>query len=64
MTPGYDETQRHPLIISPKSMKNWPVKGLGEMMVISATPDTATCLVTMALENLQVGDLVSPETER
>lgn len=63
-TPGYDDTQRHPVVIPPKSMKNWPVKGLGEMMVISATPDTATCLVTMALENLQVGDLVSPESER
>jgi hypothetical protein len=45
-------------------MKNWPVKGLGEMMVISATPETATCLVTMALENLQVGDSVAPESER
>ena len=55
--PGYDDTQRHPLTVSPKSMKNWPVKGLGEMMVISATPETATCLVTMALENLQVGRL-------
>jgi len=63
-TPGYDLTQRHPFIISPKSMKNWPVKGLGEMIVLSATPETATCLVTMALENLQVGDLVAPEDER
>ncbi len=62
--PGYDETQRHPLIVSPRSMKNWPVKGLGEMMVISATPDSATCLVTLAMENLQVGDLVTPESER
>jgi hypothetical protein len=62
--PGYDDTQRHHLIVSQKSMKNWPVKGLGEMMVLSATPDTATCLVTLALENLQVGDLVTPESER
>lgn len=62
--PGYDDTQRHRLVVSPKSMKNWPVKGLGEMMVISATPETATCLVTMALENLQAGDLVTPESER
>ncbi len=50
-----------PWSISAKMMKNWPVKGLGEMMVISATPETATCLVTMALEDLQVGDLVAPE---
>ena len=62
--PDYDQTQRHPLIVSPKSMKNWPVKGLGELMVISTTTDTATCLVTMAMEDLQVGDLVSPEFER
>ena len=63
-SPDYDDTQSHPLRVSPKSMKNWPVRGLGEMMVISATPDSATCLVTMALEDLQVGDLVSPESER
>jgi hypothetical protein len=62
--PSYDETQRHPLIVSPKSMKNWPVKGLGELMVLSTTTDTATCLVTMATEYLQIGDLVSPESER
>jgi len=63
-SPSYDDTQRHPLIVSPRSMKNWPVKGLGEMIVISATPETATCLVTLALENLQVGDLVTSESER
>ncbi len=62
--PGYDDTQRHPFTVSRRSMKNWPVKGLGEMMVISVTPETATCLVTMALENLQVGDLVAQESER
>lgn len=62
--PGHDDTQRHPLSPSLKSMKNWPVKGLGEMMVISVTPETATGLVTMALENLQIGDLVAPEDER
>ncbi len=62
--PGYDDTQRHHLIVSQRTMKNWPVKGLGEMMVISVTPETATCLVTMALENLQVGDLVAQESER
>jgi hypothetical protein len=62
--PDYDDTQRHPFTVSRRSMKNWPVKGLGEMMVISVTPETATCLVTMALENLQVGDLVAQESER
>jgi len=63
-SPGYDPTQRHQLTVSPRSMKNWPVKGLGELMVISATSDTATCIVTMALENLQSGDFVAPEDER
>jgi len=63
-TPDYDDTQRRPLVISPKKMKNWPVKGLGEMMVISTTPETATCIVTMALEDLEVGDLVTPEEAR
>jgi hypothetical protein len=63
-SPRYDSTQRRQLNVSPKSMKNWPVKGLGELMVISATSDTATCIVTMSLENLQSGDLVAPEDER
>jgi hypothetical protein len=62
--PDYDDTQRYRPTVSPKSMKNWPVKGLGEMMVISTTPESATCLVTMSLENLQVGDSVTPESER
>lgn len=60
----YEDTQRDPITISPRAMKNWPIKGLGEMIVLSTTPHTATAFVTMALEDLQVGDLVSVESER
>lgn len=63
-TPRYDDSQRGAIQTPSKSMKNWPSKGVGEMVVISVTPDTATCLITLALEELQLGDIVAPENER
>lgn len=62
--PRYDDAQRRTNETPPKTMKNWPPKGLGEMVVISVTPDTATCLITLAVEEIQLGDLVALETER
>jgi hypothetical protein len=45
-------------------MKKWPPRGVGELLVISVEPDSATCMVALALEDLQLGDLVALETER
>jgi hypothetical protein len=62
--PGWDDTQRKPADVPLSSMKRWPLRGVGELVVISVTPDSATCMVTMALEDVQLGDIVFPETER
>jgi len=62
--PQWDDTQRKPMKPSPAMMKHWPLRGVGELVVISVTPDSATCLVSMALEDVQVGDYVAPEKER
>jgi hypothetical protein len=62
--PQGDDTQRKPIGTPISSMKRWPLRGIGELVVVSVTPDSATCLVSMALEDVQVGDLVAPEMER
>lgn len=38
--------------------RKFPYRGVGELVVISVTPETATAMVTFALEDLQVGDVV------
>jgi hypothetical protein len=38
--------------------KKLPSRGIGEMLVLSVTPETATGMITMALEDIQVGDVV------
>lgn len=38
--------------------KKLPFKGVGELIVLSVTPETATAMVTLALEDIQVGDVV------
>ena len=62
--PRYDDSQRDAKEVPPKTMKNWPVKGVGEMVVISVTPETATCLITLALEEIELGDIVAREERR
>jgi hypothetical protein len=38
--------------------KKLPFRGIGEILVLSVTPETATGMITMALEDVQVGDVV------
>ena len=38
--------------------KRFPYRGVGELIVLSVTPETATAMVTFALEDMQVGDVV------
>lgn len=43
----------------PKSEYNkLPYRGIGEMVVLSVTPETATGMISFALEDVQVGDVV------
>jgi hypothetical protein len=38
--------------------KKLPYRGIGEMLILSVTPETATGMITLALEDIQVGDVV------
>jgi hypothetical protein len=52
-----DETKDAPKL-KKTDYKKLPYSGIGEMVVLSVTPETATVMITMALEDIQVGDVV------
>ena len=62
--PFTEDSQREPH--PPKSTvgKTLPWRGLGEAMVLSTTPDTATAMVTFALEDIQPGDVVEKQSHK
>jgi hypothetical protein len=37
---------------------------LGEIVVLSVTPETATGMITFALEDIQVGDVVEAQAKQ
>ncbi|MGE5113666.1 MAG: hypothetical protein ACM3JB_22615 [Acidobacteriaceae bacterium] len=55
-----DESQNN-LKLTNGDYKKLPYRGIGEMVVLSVTPDTATAMITHALEDIQVGDVVEVE---
>jgi hypothetical protein len=55
-----DESQNN-VKLTNGDYKKLPYHGIGEMVVLSVTPDTATAMVTHALEDIQVGDVVEIE---
>jgi hypothetical protein len=60
-----EDTQKHQSTFNIRSQaRDLPRRSLGEMIVIGVTPTTATGLVTLALEDLQVGDGVELEEEQ
>lgn len=46
------------------NVKDMPMRALGELIVLSTTPTSATGMVTFALEDMQVGDTVELEPQR
>lgn len=53
-----DDTQKDPPHFSKSRLGELPRRALGEMVVLSASPSSATAMVTFALENIEVGDRV------
>lgn len=39
-------------------LKKLPYRGVGELIVLSVTPETATGMITFALQDVQIGDMV------
>lgn len=59
-----EDTQKYPSNFDIKSnTRQLPRRSLGEMIVIGVTPTTATGLMTLAVEDVQVGDGVELEEE-
>jgi len=53
-----DDTQKKPPKFPKTRMGEFPRRSLGEMVVLSASPSSATAMVTFALESIEVGDMV------
>jgi hypothetical protein len=54
----YEDTQKDAPKVGYGEQKNFPHKGLGEAMVISANANSATAIITLSLEDIHVGDSV------
>ncbi len=62
--PYYSDESKNNVTLTNRDYKKLPYRGVGEMIVLSVTPDTATCMITLALEEVQVGDVVEVEKEQ
>jgi hypothetical protein len=56
--PSKDDTVREGSSLKEEDLKKLPYRGIGELIVLSVTPETATAMITFALEDIQVGDVV------
>ncbi len=60
--PPYDSDESmNNLRLTRGDYKKLPWRGIGEMLILSVTPDTATGMITLALEDIQLGDVVEVE---
>jgi hypothetical protein len=53
-----EDTQRKSMKISKKELNNLPRRTVGEGVVLAATPGSSTAMITVALEDVLVGDRV------
>ncbi len=53
-----DDTQKNPPMFPKSRLGDLPRRALGEMVVLNASPSSATAMVTFALETIEVGDMV------
>lgn len=60
-TPPAEDTQKDPVKYTPGLTKEFPPKAVGEVIILSVTPTSATAMITFALEPVQVGDRVELE---
>ena len=56
-----DTTSKDPIKVTPSRAKGMPRHGVGEVMVLSVTPKTATAIITVALDEIHLGDQVEVE---
>lgn len=56
--PYSEDTMKNAPVIKKDAGAKMPYRGIGELIVLSVTPETATAMVTFAIEDMQVGDVV------
>jgi outer membrane protein OmpA-like peptidoglycan-associated protein len=55
--PAYEDTQKNPGGVDfRKQVSDMPRRSVGELMVLSTTPNSATALTTLARETIELGD--------
>jgi len=59
----YDDSQKYPPAFPTARLQELPRRSLGEMIVLNVTPKTSTAMVTMAVEDIHIGDKVEMEEE-
>lgn len=62
--PYYSDESQNNVKLTDRDYKKLPYRGVAEMIVLSVTPDTATCMITMSLEDVLIGDVVEVEKEQ
>jgi len=56
--PNREDTVKDGPKIGNKAGARLPYRGVGEVIVLSVMPETATAMITLSLEDMQVGDVV------
>lgn len=62
--PYQDDTQVGAPHIPKNEVKKFPYRGLGEAIILWSGPETATAMITVALEDVQIGDVVEIPTTK
>ncbi len=59
--PTTEDTQNRPVKITRAIARSLPRRAVGQMLVLMANPGSSTAMITLALEAVQVGDIVEVE---
>ena len=56
-----EDTQVAPANVGEADLDHMPDRGIGECFVITATPESSSCLITRSLEAIELGDVVEKD---
>ena len=56
-----EDTQRNAPKMNHKEIRDLPLRVVGEVLILNAQAETATAMVTFAMEEIQIGDVVELE---
>lgn len=62
--PYSEDTQKDPHPSKARKAKKLPTRGLGEIMILRTDPDSATAMVTSAVEDIHLGDIVEIQAQK